>query len=237
MKKFIPIVLFFATLLLNTRAQSQAFSLQNGDSVSQVVSGGLNKIYNKIVSLSSTDIFVNWKVTQHDFPSQWTNSSSSFGICDNVICYGAGVLAGTTQTTDTIAPGSTADFHAQIDLDAAPIGTHFMKVNFRTDAANSKDAKFIISKFPTNVTTITRSDDDVLIYPNPSRDVLNVVYDDNVGVRSISIHNIIGKQVDAFKVAGGSAKLDVSELPAGGYFLRLLDAQGRVMATRKFTHQ
>lgn len=237
MKKTLLAILFIASLFGSQRAVSQTFSLQAGDTVFSNVQPGLNKIYNKITNISASPIVITWKVIDNNLPASWTTTQAAFGVCDNVLCYNNSILSGSSQTTASITPGDESDFHLQINLDAAPTGSAFLKVNLRPDVGASKNAVFVITKSATNVTSVFRSEDDITLYPNPARDAINVVFDANAGVRSISIHNIIGKQVGVYKVSGGSAKIDIDELPAGGYFIRLADAQGRILGTRKFTHQ
>jgi hypothetical protein len=57
-------------------------------------------------------------------------------------------------------------------------------------------------------------------------------------VKNIAIFNIKGEQVNMFKVGSTtSASLNVENLPAGIYFVRLMNGNGEVGATRKFTKQ
>lgn len=82
-----------------------------------------------------------------------------------------------------------------------------------------------------------RGNDGIAVYPNPAYGELNVLFDINTGIRNITVYNLIGKAITVYKVNGNSAKLDTENLPSGIYFIRLIDGQGRVVATRKFTHQ
>jgi hypothetical protein len=97
---------------------------------------------------------------------------------------------------------------------------------------------FLVTKFPTSVSTTKTSTDGISLYPNPASDELNVLFNPNGGIKNITIYNMIGKAVTVYKVtANNSAKLDIQNIPAGIYFIRLSDAHGRVVATRKFTRQ
>jgi hypothetical protein len=75
------------------------------------------------------------------------------------------------------------------------------------------------------------------MYPNPAPNDINVVFNESLGVKSIAIYNLIGKSMLVYKTQGKSAKLNIESLPAGIYFLRFMNQQGMVVATRKFTHQ
>ncbi len=239
MKNTLLAFLVLAGSILSFQVDAQTFTLTAGDTVNTTVSAGLNKIYNRIKNVSSNSITVSWKITDHDLPASWSGISAEFGICDNVICYsnsGNNLINGSTQTMLPIVPADEGDFHVQINLDGLAPATHFLKVNFK-EGLNSKDAVFILTKSQLGVTNVSRSDDDIVLFPNPARDNINAVFNDNLNVKTISVHNMIGKMVSIYKVANNSAKLDVADLPAGVYFLRIGDGNGRVIATRKFTHQ
>jgi hypothetical protein len=78
---------------------------------------------------------------------------------------------------------------------------------------------------------------DVAIFPNPARNEVNVAVDPALGIKTISVYNLIGKVVISSKVTSNNVKMDIEDIPVGIYFLRAIDAQGRVITTRKFTHQ
>ena len=79
----------------------------------------------------------------------------------------------------------------------------------------------------------------MVLYPNPAREAVNVIYNEKAGIKTIAVYNIIGKLMGpVYKPAdNGSAKIDLDDIPNGIYFLRLMDSQGHVLATRRFTRQ
>ena len=107
-----------------------------------------------------------------------------------------------------------------------------------TISGSSKTLTYIAYASSTGIKT-TSSSDDVVLFPNPAREAVNVIFDGRAGVKTIAIYNLIGKMVSpVYKPSGNnSAKIDVNEMPAGVYFIRLMDGQGRVVATRRFVHQ
>src|SRR5205085_5985859 len=74
---------------------------------------------------------------------------------------------------------------------------------------------------------------DVAIYPNPAKNELNIAFDPAFGARTVAVYNLIGKAIITAKVYGNSIKMDIEDIPVGIYFLRVIDAQGRVLTTRK----
>lgn len=73
----------------------------------------------------------------------------------------------------------------------------------------------------------------VAVYPNPSYGILNISLEDHNGQTvDLMIYDMRGKQVLSQKITGSQATLDLAELQAGAYMLRL--ASGEEAVTRKF---
>jgi Secretion system C-terminal sorting domain len=235
MKKLV--LLFLAAVGGLTAASAQTFSMQK-DSVKTSLSGGFEKIHNDITNLTSSPIKITWRITATDFPSSW-NTPSAAGLCDNKSCT-PGIATGMSYTSSDIDPNGVMTFYVGMDMDQlTENGTHYFTVNVADAGApgNSKDATFVVTKFPTGIKSISRSDDAVTIYPNPARTELNVIYNEKMDVKNIAVYNMIGRVVGVYKATDTkSAKLNVENMPSGAYFVRLIDSKGRVAAIRKFTH-
>lgn len=78
---------------------------------------------------------------------------------------------------------------------------------------------------------------DVVLYPNPAVNEVNVSFSENADIKTITIYNIIGNAVISTKPSGNSNRLDITKLPTGVYFIRFLNDQGELVATRKFNKQ
>lgn len=213
-------------------ANAQGFHVHQ-DTVRAVLAG-YAEVHNDIMNMSSTDsIAINWKVINHNFPASWLSGT---GICDNYQCYPSSIFNGTsTQTTRPIAPMSMASFDMQIDVSSMPAGGPYYATVELKQGTTTVNATFELTKFSTGVATINRTNESVTVYPNPAHSELNVLFDGSV-VKNIAVYNLIGKAVKVFRVSGNSAKLDIDNLPSGIHFINLIDAQGKVVATRKFTH-
>lgn len=235
MKKFVLALL--SVVGVASAATAQDFTMQK-DTVKAYVSNTGFESYNYINNKTNNNLKVDWKIISHTLPAStaWT---TSFGLCDNVTCYSPNVLTGTIQTTDDIAPQGNAPFKVQYgDLTTATgNGPYYVTVELKT--VNTVDTVvYQFNRFSTNVSSVNNSKgDNIVVYPNPARDEINVLFDRSMDVRNITVYNLIGKAVTVYKVSGNSAKLDIQNIPSGIYFLRMLDAQGHVLATRKFTHQ
>jgi hypothetical protein len=228
-------------LIFHTGSIAQTFETQNGDTSFVSWNGGsVLKVYNRIKSTGNAPVTLRWRVLN---PSSAVASGWNLGgIYDN---NGSHSLDNGWKEIN-VSPGNNwdpaaHDFHVRFeDMSTAPNGTSVFQIQVQ-DAANPNSQKtltFIASKSAAGVSSLSRSDDDVVVYPNPARGFVNVHFSPDAGVKNIALYNLIGKPVMVYRVQGNSsARLELESVPSGVYFLRLLDTQGRVMATRRFTHQ
>lgn len=226
----------FSVLLVSVMAIGQNFTTQYGDTSTAPSPGpGEFFVYNKITNTSSAATTYNWRYVDSDYPSGWAYA----GVCDNKTCYGNDLLNGNAVTSLQVNAGSDMDYHAVFnDMGAANGSVAWIQTKiWETGSLSSKTLTFVATKGVTSAVTVTRFDDDIVLYPNPARNSLNIIYDADLGVKNIGVYNLIGKMVNIYKVGSNSAKLDVDNLPSGIYFVRLFNAQGTVVGTRKFTHQ
>lgn len=240
MKKIIYSIILTSCAAFTANAQTATFTVPK-DTVEVAIYTSIDA-HSNITNITSSNIKIEWKVTDHNFPSSWAEANR-LGICDNVLCRlnaNNQLLDGSVFTTNDYAPNIADDFHFQMTgYDNADPGSYYVKVNFK-DAGSSyeKDVVFLFHKWVTSINnTSSTSDDNVKLYPNPAKDVLNISYSKNISVGNIAIYNLVGKQVYNSKVSGYSAKLNIENIPSGIYFVRLMDDTGRVIATRRFTHK
>ena len=231
MKKILLSVL--SCLSIATLSFAQSFTTIYGDTAS-VAGGGDIKVINSVINTSSSTSTYEWKITNNDFPTGWNFG----GMCDNNLCYYN--ISGTTRTSNPVDAGDTMYHYVDFKDEGAAMGSSaFVTSTISVAGAplSAKDITFIATKTTSSTITITRSEDNIVVFPNPAKSSVNVIYDANLGVKNIGIYNLIGKMVSVYKVSSTSAKLDVEDLPSGIYFVRLYNSQGKVVGTRKFTHQ
>lgn len=223
-----------------SKTQAQSFTMQHDTMV--VTAHAFTEANNIITNNTSSAISISWKVIYENMPMSWKNYSG-FGICDNIMCYDTSVLGGSGRTTDTISGSTQSLFKLQINgasanLSAATASSPIY-ITFELTEGTTKDTvTFAVYRWTTNVSkTTSLAKDEVLVYPNPAYQEVNVTFSKDMGVRNVAIYNLVGKQISSYRVSTNSAKLDLEKIPAGIYFLRLIDANGRIVATRRFTHQ
>lgn len=242
MKRIVLGLAIATAAIFNTNSSSAQFTVAH-DTVRAAVYGTMS-IGNDITNTTSSPITIDWKVVYHNLPVSW---QQVVGICDNSSCYGNNVLGssatpdvppftppGSLKTSDTFS--NKMDFHLQNDFTNATAGGPYY-ITIELISGTLKDSTtFELLKWQTNVNQVKQTANNaVSLYPNPAKDELNVVFDANAGVKTIAIRNIIGKVVGMYKVSGNSAKLNVSNLQSGIYFINLTDGQGHTVAIRKFT--
>jgi Secretion system C-terminal sorting domain len=238
MKKALSVLIGLFFLLTGWSVGAQTFSIAS-DTIWYTPTLASTVIYNRITNITNSPISLKWSVVGTDFPADWFASAggSSTSFCDNTVCYYNSIFnTGSTQVTGTYAAGATGDFHMVLNLSGATTGgTHFMTIRL----VNANDTAFetFIVTYPTAVVPTVKNADEVILYPNPAINEVNIVYDANADVKTVAIYNLIGKMMQIYKVSGNSANLNIESMPSGIYFVRLMNAHGDVVLTRKFNKE
>ncbi|MFT3796390.1 T9SS type A sorting domain-containing protein [Flavobacterium sp.] len=76
---------------------------------------------------------------------------------------------------------------------------------------------------------------DLIIYPNPAKEVLNIKSKSQVQIASVKVYTVSGQLAMSIMGTNQTATIDVSGLAAGQYFLRIHSDQGSHQA--KFTKE
>lgn len=230
------IVLFLSSVLVMAASQlsAQSFTTEFGDTVSATFTSN-QKLYNKITNTTAGVIPISWKVIGHNFPADW---QANTGICDIDLCYmGSAIFAGTTYTPN-YPPGQNT-FYLLVDMPSTTTtGTYYVRVEMRTTLETPLIRTFIVTRGTTSVSVVEASNS-VDIYPNPVTNQLSVDYKKSDNVKSISLRDINGKAISDYVVNATDTHtgINVEMLPAGLYFLNLLNADSEVIAIKKFVKQ
>ena len=59
------------------------------------------------------------------------------------------------------------------------------------------------------------------IFPNPTNSTITVLFSENISKGLLAISDATGKQIEAFAINSAEVKIDISQYPAGAYFLTL----------------
>lgn len=241
MKRILLGLFTITSLGLAAEANAQAFTTE-ADTVNLIYSGTAGLESHNYVTAGANNVSLKWRVIAENFSQDptWTDMNG-LNICDNYNCYtnnNNALLNGTEYTSPTPYTSGQADvFKASFLLASSNPGTHYVTVEL-TDITSGykKNITFFASKWPTSTANVTKNAEDIVLYPNPVRDEVNVVFND-LNVKNIAVYNVIGKTMVVYRTTGNSAKMDLSKFPAGVYFLRMSDAKGDIVATKRFTKQ
>ena len=75
------------------------------------------------------------------------------------------------------------------------------------------------------------------LYPNPASDLITVDFEaESISIQAVEIISSTGQvvSVSEFEAVPNQIQLDVSGLPIGGYFVRILDQYDAIMSVHKF---
>jgi len=180
----------------------------------------------------------------------WTNISDTTqqplnwlltGICDNIVCRGeyGSWYYGAPQTANAFAPNATMPLIVHVYASSNdPDGTGTYKIQLSAHG-QTDTAVFILTKNTTGISAISLKDNRVSIYPNPvaTGNNLNVFINKDLKATKAVIYNIIGREQMRLPVASDKEvnTYNVSSLAPGIYMLRLTDAYGKVITSRKFS--
>ncbi|MBL7719282.1 MAG: T9SS type A sorting domain-containing protein [Flavipsychrobacter sp.] len=245
MKRLLLGLVTLTALFANTtKVDAQTFTTAHDTVWTTYNTTGPLDIHNDItVPQGGNPIYVKWSVTATDFSTvpSWS-ADSNVSVCDNYNCYTnflGYLLGGNVYMSDAYAVGQTGLFKLTVNIPNGANGTHYVTINMKDSmSAYNKNVTFMVTKYPVSTSSVRKSaPQEISLYPNPASDDLNVVFDDYDNIKSIAVYNVIGKAMIVYKVNGNSAKMDISKLPNGVYFIRLSDNKGQVVGTKRFTKQ
>ncbi|MEM9821058.1 MAG: BspA family leucine-rich repeat surface protein, partial [Bacteroidota bacterium] len=118
----------------------------------------------------------------------------------------------------------TGDFDDPQDLEVTTGGTYTVMVRDENGCEATHTREVILSNI-SNPFTLLYFD----VFPNPNQGVFDLRLANPSGVSSIAIFNLQGKKVDQQTIRGQQAQLDVRELPAGTYWLRVNNSMGNLV--------
>lgn len=191
-----------------------------------------------VKNLTEDTLVYKWRNLSTDTsqnPADWV----LVGVCDNNGCYAEYGFwyYGDTVTSGPEAPGNVMDMFAHVyapTTAADGVGTYKIEIS----TANQVDtAVFILTKSPVGVDRVLVRDNRVNLYPNPANSEITVYVDRNLKASRVEIFNIVGQHFGGFALSASSevTQVPVANLSGGIYMMRVLDASGQVITTRKFT--
>jgi len=216
-------ILLLISILTSTLLFSQTISADINP-VSSTGEAGDFEIVGKIVvtNNSSNEVDFTWVRDQSGFVDGWTS-----GVCDKNLCY----LPQVSTQKFNLTAGETGN----MDLHLYPndiSGDGFADITVTDD---NDPTNFIVLRYNFSVGGTSSVVDfelgNVKAFPNPADDYFTLS-DVPTGLETISMYNILGKEVKNFNAVSG-ANYNVSDLAAGLYLVNLTNAKGENLNTIK----
>ncbi len=70
-----------------------------------------------------------------------------------------------------------------------------------------------------------------MVYPNPATDYIKLKKSD--GVAEVRIFNVVGRQVEAYRIVEKDQSFDINNLPNGMYLVQLISPGGKIIGTHR----
>jgi hypothetical protein len=142
-----------------------------------------------------------------------SDSSPSF---DTVVSAYSGTCGSLTEITcDDDSAGSGYSF-LTISGQVPGSAVYLRVYEYNND---NTEGTFGISAFDAALATNNFNVNSMKVYPNPVRDVLNISNSESIS--TVAIYNVLGQEVAIAQPGATSAKIDVSALPTGTFFVKV----------------
>ena len=214
-------VLLFVTNLamsqIGINPQSIEFIGQGQDQITE---------YIDITNNTGGELNLYWEYIPADgYPEEWNTQ-----ICDINLCYAPNTLKSSSVQPNVIEDGKTVEFSFKVWNNNGTVeGTSYGILNLYDDP----DFTNLVASSVAPITSTTNINiEDLVIYPNPTTDFIQLKNDENVA--SISIFNIVGRTEQTFNHVRGMTH-DVTALNTGMYLVRLADKNGDVIKSLRLS--
>lgn len=133
---------------------------------------------------------------------------------------------GAVRTVD-----NSVDNYEKIQIDAPAPGLYTVRISHKgTINGGNQNYSLIVSGINQNLSNSSfENDNDIFVYPNPAKSILNFTNPQNFDFSSIAIYDIAGKE---YKIKTSNNQIDISSLQAGVYFVKFI--AGEQSKVKKF---
>jgi len=184
-----------------------------------------------IVNTGSTPLEIRFSRTRKYHKNGWTDQ-----ICDATICFNADDIKSWSRPNNpplTIPVGDSSIFQVKVK----PHGIDGCSIySYKVEAQNHMFIDSIDVTYTIGGINCFLSDNEIItalavsVYPNPANNVLNISISENN--TSISIFDIVGKNVSEMNLVNGKNTLNIENLNPGVYFYSI-KRNGNIIETKK----
>ncbi len=202
----------------------------------------INEVHIEFHNMGSNQTMT-WTRTVNDIPEGWKTSVCDFNLCwadfANEPDY---YFDAPADTSGTVYVKFDARNYHDGAFDPLP-GCGTVEVNFYSvlDSANYNalgvfHARLGVEAADCETLIVTPvNDNNFLIYPNPAKNLINAVASFSANIQHADIVSTTGYIVRSYnwETASGKMTFDLNDLPAGIYFVRLINADNTGVYTEK----
>jgi len=167
-----------------------------------------------------------WRIIEMTYPTQWTLS-----FCDPFYCNSDAKV--NDSYNFNLGVGKNGLLKGDIFFNnVAGTGSAVIVVQSLKYANISDTFSINATAWVTSVKKTTKTQNTLTVYPNPAKDIISISVPSKNAV-TIEIFNVLGSKVKVYQHEGGeTAKIDVSELQKGIYFIRI--NENNTVLTKQF---
>ncbi|MBT3384533.1 MAG: T9SS type A sorting domain-containing protein [Prolixibacteraceae bacterium] len=85
----------------------------------------------------------------------------------------------------------------------------------------------------TALNELTTQDIEIKVYPNPTRDFVNIHFSKKIDIPSYSLFDLSGKLIEQRNIISNEAKINMTEFAEGSYILKLISNKQQLLQTFK----
>ncbi|MEW5675642.1 choice-of-anchor J domain-containing protein [Flavobacterium enshiense] len=149
-------------------------------------------------------------------------SSGDAPYFDSVIAIYSGVCGSLTHVDCDDDSADTGNYSLKTVSGLTPGSTLYISV---AEYYNDYVASFGISAYDTSLlNTVSFDDKGLLIYPNPTKDILNISY--RTAISKVSILNLLGQEILKININATQSQIDISSLANGTYLVKAETTNG-----------
>lgn len=226
MKKLFTLFLAFSTIA----GYAQQLILEEDTSYASGSPNFIIECDNSVQNLSANSVNLKWTRTELMMPSGWASQ-----VCDKNNCYNPPV----SIQSFVLAPNETGALKVKFVPNGPGTSMVKLDVNATDNSGLNTTAYFVAMANSTGIKT--QEIRDLLMYPTPVRENMQVVFKPTMKPLRIDIFNVLGQKVKTFPVQlepnNFRMELQLSDLDKGMYFLRLYQAGSTQVITKQFTKE
>lgn len=233
MKILYSTIFFLFFSILSISAQNVFYTLDGQEATEEAVEGAIINVSNYIKSVANKDFDLTWE-KEVDKPDGWL-----VAICTNEVCSPDAIESGPFS----IASGDSVDLKVQAqplgNTGTATVTVRFFDPADPTNTNTMGETTFTVTATDpsTSLTNIIPSKKVFNTYPNPVRNTLNVELENYENITTLEVYNMVGRSVGTYSIENVSEvqQLDMLNLEEGMYFISLLDENGQLVETKRFS--